>query len=95
MGKTQLFCTVNGGFNVPLTPSFSIANAVWLEQGGIYAVPNLRGGGEYGKEWHDAGTKEKTNVFDDFLWLRNSLLIINILLLTTWQFAGDLMEDYL
>ena len=57
-----------GGFNVPLTPSFSIANAVWLEQGGIYAVPNLRGGGEYGKEWHDAGTKmKKQNVFDDFI----------------------------
>lgn len=57
-----------GGFNVSLTPSFSIANAVWMEQGGIYAVPNLRGGGEYGKDWHDAGTKlQKQNVFDDFI----------------------------
>lgn len=57
-----------GGFNVSLTPSFSITNAVWLEQGGIYAVPNLRGGGEYGKAWHDAGTKmQKQNVFDDFI----------------------------
>lgn len=57
-----------GGFNVSLTPSFSIANAVWLENGGIYAVPNLRGGGEYGKKWHDAGTKlQKQNVFDDFI----------------------------
>ncbi len=57
-----------GGFNVSLTPSFSIANAVWMEQGGIYAVPNLRGGGEYGKKWHDAGTKtKKQNVFDDFI----------------------------
>jgi len=46
-----------GGFNVSLTPAFSIANAVWLENGGIYAVANLRGGGEYGKKWHDAGTK--------------------------------------
>ncbi|WP_244533919.1 prolyl oligopeptidase family serine peptidase [Flavobacterium micromati] len=57
-----------GGFNVSLTPSFSIANAVWMENGGIYAVPNLRGGGEYGKKWHDAGTKmQKQNVFDDFI----------------------------
>jgi prolyl oligopeptidase len=57
-----------GGFNVSLTPSFSIANAVWLEMGGIYAVANLRGGGEYGKKWHDAGTKmQKQNVFDDFI----------------------------
>ena len=57
-----------GGFNISLTPSFSIANAVWLENGGIYAVPNLRGGGEYGKKWHDAGTKlQKQNVFDDFI----------------------------
>ena len=56
-----------GGFNISLTPSFSIANAVWMEQGGIYAVPNLRGG-EYGKEWHIAGTKmKKQNVFDDFI----------------------------
>lgn len=57
-----------GGFNISLTPSFSIANAVWLEQGGIYAVPSLRGGGEYGKKWHDAGTQlQKQNVFDDFI----------------------------
>lgn len=57
-----------GGFNVSLTPSFSIANAVWLENGGVYAVPNLRGGGEYGKKWHNAGTKmQKQNVFDDFI----------------------------
>ena len=57
-----------GGFNISLTPSFSIANAVWMEQGGIYAVPNLRGGGEYGKAWHKAGTQlQKQNVFDDFI----------------------------
>ena len=67
-GKNPTILYGYGGFNISLTPSFSIGNAVWLEQGGIYAVPNLRGGGEYGKEWHDAGTKlKKQNVFDDFI----------------------------
>ena len=57
-----------GGFNVSLTPAFSITNLLWLEMGGVYAQPNLRGGGEYGEEWHRAGTKErKQNVFDDFI----------------------------
>jgi prolyl oligopeptidase len=57
-----------GGFDISLTPGFSIPNLIILENGGIYAVANIRGGGEYGKEWHLAGTKErKQNVFDDFL----------------------------
>jgi prolyl oligopeptidase len=57
-----------GGFNVSLTPAFSIANLVWMELGGVYAQPSLRGGGEYGEEWHQAGMKlRKQNVFDDFI----------------------------
>jgi prolyl oligopeptidase len=57
-----------GGFDISLTPSFSVSIAVWLEMGGVYALPNLRGGGEYGEEWHRAGMKaKKQNVFDDFI----------------------------
>ncbi|WP_111566714.1 prolyl oligopeptidase family serine peptidase [Flavobacterium aquaticum] len=67
-GKNPTVLYGYGGFNVSLTPAFSIANAVWLENGGVYAVANLRGGGEYGKKWHDAGTQlKKQNVFDDFI----------------------------
>jgi len=67
-GKNPTILYGYGGFNISLTPSFSIVNPVWMEQGGIYAVPNLRGGGEYGKQWHDAGIKtKKQNVFDDFI----------------------------
>src|SRR5690606_37434471 len=67
-GNNPTMLYAYGGFSISLTPSFSIGNVVWLENGGIYAVPNLRGGGEYGEEWHLAGTKlRKQNVFDDFI----------------------------
>lgn len=57
-----------GGFDISITPRFSVMNLAWVEMGGIYAVANLRGGGEYGREWHEAGMKEKKqNVFDDFI----------------------------
>ena len=57
-----------GGFNIPLSLSFSVPNLVWMEMGGIYAQANLRGGGEYGREWHEGGMKHnKQNVFDDFI----------------------------
>lgn len=67
-GKNPTILYGYGGFNISLNPYFSLTNAVWMEQGGVYAVPNLRGGGEFGKEWHDAGTQlKKQNVFDDFI----------------------------
>src|SRR4030095_1713340 len=57
-----------GGFDISLTPSFSVSTAVWMEMGGVYGLPNLRGGGEYRQGWHEAGTKlKKQNVFDDFI----------------------------
>lgn len=67
-GKNPTYLYAYGGFNVSLMPYFSVARLVWLENGGIYAQPNLRGGGEYGEKWHKAGTKmQKQNVFDDFI----------------------------
>jgi len=67
-GKNPTLLYGYGGFNVSLTPVFSVSNLLWLEQGGILAVPNLRGGGEYGASWHEAGIRQqKQNVFDDFI----------------------------
>ncbi len=67
-GNNPTYLYGYGGFSVSLTPAFSIANLVWMEMGGVFAQPNLRGGGEYGEEWHLAGTKsKKQNVFDDFI----------------------------
>jgi prolyl oligopeptidase len=66
-GKNPTMLYAYGGFNISLTPNFSAMRLAWLEQGGIWAQPNLRGGGEYGEQWHRAGTKmQKQNVFDDF-----------------------------
>ena len=68
-----------GGFNIALTPAFSVSRLVWLELGGILAIANLRGGGEYGKAWHEAGTYErKQNVFDDFIACAEFLIDQNI-----------------
>lgn len=67
-GSNRTLLTGYGGFNISITPGFSVGRAVWLERGGILAVANLRGGGEYGSEWHLAGTRlRKQNVFDDFI----------------------------
>jgi prolyl oligopeptidase len=67
-GENPTILYAYGGFDISLTPSFAVPNIVWLEMGGIYAQPSLRGGGEYGEEWHEAGMKvKKQNVFDDFI----------------------------
>jgi len=67
-GNNPTYLYGYGGFNISLTPAFSVGNLVWMEMGGVYAQPNLRGGGEYGEQWHQGGTKlKKQNVFDDFI----------------------------
>jgi prolyl oligopeptidase len=76
-GETPVYLYGYGGYGIPLTPAFKVPYAVWIERGGLLAVANLRGGGEYGRAWHDAGRlAHKQNVFDDFMacarWLATS-----------------------
>ena len=67
-GNNPTYLYAYGGFNLSLTPSFSVTSLIWMEMGGVYVVANIRGGGEYGEEWHQAGMKDKKqNVFDDFI----------------------------
>jgi prolyl oligopeptidase len=74
-GNNPVYLTGYGGFNISMTPSFTASDAIWIEKGGVFALPNLRGGGEYGREWHESGTKEhKQNVFDDFISAAQALI---------------------
>ncbi|UTY59347.1 prolyl oligopeptidase family protein [Massilia sp. erpn] len=78
-GSNPTYLYGYGGFNVALTPSFSVANLAWVEMGGVYVMANLRGGGEYGEAWHKAGTKlQKQNVFDDFIGAAEHLIATKV-----------------
>jgi prolyl oligopeptidase len=74
-GNSPVFLTGYGGFNISMTPSFTASCASWIAKGGVFALPNLRGGGEYGRQWHESGIKEhKQNVFDDFISAAQALI---------------------
>ena len=73
-GKNPTILYGYGGFNISQTPGFRVTNAVWLEQGGIYAVPNIRGGGEYGRKWHNAGVQTKKQILVTEMSLYQTML---------------------
>jgi prolyl oligopeptidase len=74
-GNNPVYLTGYGGFNISMTPGFAASYVSWIEKGGVFALPNLRGGGEYGREWHESGMKEhKQNVFDDFIFAAQALI---------------------
>lgn len=88
-GNNPTYLYSYGGFNISLTPSFSVSKLVWMEMGGVYAMPNIRGGGEYGEEWHEAGIKlNKQNVFDDFIAAAEWLIENNYTSPTKLAIAG-------
>lgn len=88
-GNNPTYLYGYGGFNVSITPSFSVSTLIWMEMGGVYAIPNIRGGGEYGEEWHQAGIKlKKQNVFDDFIGAAEWLISNNYTKSTKLAISG-------